>query len=126
MKLHNLKDKDFASLWVFEINHAADLYRSLGFIETGDSKTIREVMTTDEIREELGLDKLGTDDTVEQDVKFSKVGMIDGQPVFSTIEEAEAQAKAQGCTGYHEHELEGQTRPYMYERILCSRTQINT
>ena len=50
-----------------------------------DSKTIREVMTVDEIREELGLDKLGDEDTVEQDVKFSKVGMIDGEPVFSTI-----------------------------------------
>jgi hypothetical protein len=74
-----------------------------------DSKTIREVMTTDEIREELGLEPLGDEDTVEQEVKFSKVGMIDGQPVFSTIEEAEAQAKTKGCSGYHEHELEGET-----------------
>ena len=74
-----------------------------------DSKTIREVMTTDEIREELGLDKLGTDDTVEQDVKLSKVGMIDGEPVFSTIEEAEAHAKTKGCVGYHEHEYDGKT-----------------
>jgi len=38
-----------------------------------DSKTIREVMTTDEIREELGLEPLGDEDTVEQDVKLSKV-----------------------------------------------------
>tara|TARA_R100001443_G_scaffold43633_1_gene56685 strand:+ start:26 stop:2029 length:2004 start_codon:yes stop_codon:yes gene_type:complete len=74
-----------------------------------DSKTIREVMTTDEIREELGLEPLDGDDTVEQDVKLSKMGMIDGQPVFSTIEEAEAYAKTIGCSGYHEHEYEGRT-----------------
>jgi hypothetical protein len=74
-----------------------------------DSKTIREVMTTDEIREELGLEPLGDEDTVEQDVKLSKVGMVDGKPVFSTIEEAEAHAKTLGCKGYHEHDLDGQT-----------------
>jgi hypothetical protein len=75
-----------------------------------DSKTIREVMTQDEIREDIGLPPLDEDEsTVEQDVKFSKVGMIDGQPVFSTIEEAEEHAKTKGCKGYHEHELEGET-----------------
>lgn len=75
-----------------------------------DSKTIREVMTIDEIRSDLGLEPLEQDeDTVEQDVKLSKVGMIDGQPVFTTIEEAEAHAKTLGCEGYHEHDLEGQT-----------------
>ena len=72
-----------------------------------DSKTIREVMTQDEIREELGLEPLGDEDTVEQEVKFSEVGMIDGKPVFSTIEEAEAHSKVLGCEGYHEHEYEG-------------------
>jgi len=75
-----------------------------------DSKTIREVTTQDEIREAIGLAPLESDeDTVEQDVKLSKVGMIDGQPVFSTIEEAEEHAKTKGCEGYHEHELEGDT-----------------
>ena len=75
-----------------------------------DSKTIREVMTIDEIRSDLGLEPLEQDeDTVEQDVKLSKVGMIDGKPVFDTIEEAEAHAKTLGCEGYHEHDLEGQT-----------------
>ena len=74
-----------------------------------DSKTIREVMTIDEIRSDLGLEPLEQDeDTVEQDVKLSKAGMIDGQPVFTTIEEAEAHAKVVGCEGYHEHDLEGQ------------------
>jgi hypothetical protein len=74
-----------------------------------DSKTIREVMTIDEIRADLGLEPLGEEDTVEQDVKLSKAGTIDGQPVFTTIEEAEAHAKTIGCEGYHEHDLEGQT-----------------
>ena len=46
---------------------------------------------------------------VEVREDFSKVGMIDGKPVFSTIEEAEAHAKTLGCTGYHEHEYEGRT-----------------
>ena len=74
-----------------------------------DSKTIREVMTIDEIREELGLEPLGDEDTVEQDVKLSKVGMVDGKPVFSTIEEAKTHAKTLGCEGYHEHDLDGTT-----------------
>ena len=74
-----------------------------------DSKTIREVMTQDEIREELGLEPLGDEDTVEQEVKFSEVGMVDGKPVFSTIEEAEAHAKTLGCEGYHTHEYDGRT-----------------
>lgn len=38
-----------------------------------DSKTIREVMTVDEIRADLGLEPLGDEDTVEQDVKLSEV-----------------------------------------------------
>jgi hypothetical protein len=75
-----------------------------------DSKTVREVMTQDEIREDLGLPPLEEEEaTVEDDVKLSKVGMIDGKPVFSTIEEAEAHAKTLGCEGYHEHDYEGKT-----------------
>ena len=38
-----------------------------------------------------------------------RVGTVDGEPVFSTIEEALEQAERQGCTGYHTHELEGET-----------------
>jgi hypothetical protein len=71
-----------------------------------DSKTIREVMTQDEIREELGLEPLGDQEVVsDETIDFSKVGMVDGKPVFSTIEEAEAHAKTLGCEGYHEHDL---------------------
>jgi len=36
-----LKDKDYASLWVFENNFAKKLYEELGFTSTGDSKLIR-------------------------------------------------------------------------------------
>lgn len=73
-----------------------------------DSETIREVMTQDEIRKDLGLPSLSDDEeVVENRNDFSKVGNIDGKPVFDTIEEAEAHAKTIGCEGYHEHEYEG-------------------
>ena len=69
------------------------------------SEDLKGVMTEAEIRDELGLEPLDVE--VRED--FSKVGMIDGKPVFSTIEEAEAHAKTLGCEGYHEHELDGRT-----------------
>ncbi len=74
------------------------------------SEDLKGVMTEDEIREEVGLKPLA-DVEVREDFKeeFAKVGMIDGQPVFDTIEEAEEHAKTIGCEGYHEHDLEGQT-----------------
>ena len=40
--LEYLKDKKYASLWVFEDNFAIDLYRKIGFIENGETKTIRD------------------------------------------------------------------------------------
>ena len=67
------------------------------------SEDLKAVMTEAEIREELGLEPLDVE--VRED--FSKVGNIDGKPVFDTIEEAEAHAKTIGCEGYHEHEYEG-------------------
>lgn len=36
-----LKDKEYASLWVFIDNFAKNLYTELGFSENGNSKTIR-------------------------------------------------------------------------------------
>jgi len=73
-----------------------------------DSETIREVMTTEEIRSDLGLPDL-TQKQEEEDFKqdFAKVGMIDGKPVFDTIEEALESAKTLGCEGYHTHDYEG-------------------
>ena len=38
-----------------------------------------------------------------------KVGDIDGKPVFATAEEALAHAESIGCSGFHTHELEGET-----------------
>ena len=69
---------------------------------------MKSVMTQDEIRNELGLEPLEQEEIVEED-EFSKVGMIDGKPVFDTIEEAEKHAVKIGCSGYHEHEYEGKT-----------------
>lgn len=36
-----LKDKNYASLWVFEDNFAKSLYEKLGFISNGNQKEIR-------------------------------------------------------------------------------------
>ena len=65
------------------------------------------VLTSDEIREEMGYAPLDVDVDVRED--FAKVGMIDGKPVFDTIDEALANAKTLGCEGYHSHEYEGKT-----------------
>ena len=67
------------------------------------SEDLKAVMTESEIREELGLEPLDVE--VRED--FSKVGNVDGKPVFDTIEEAEAHAKTIGCEGYHTHDYEG-------------------
>ena len=74
------------------------------------SEDLKGVMTEDEIREEVGLKPLA-DVEVREDFKeeFAKVGMIDGKPVFDTIDEALESAKSLGCEGYHEHDLEGKT-----------------
>lgn len=69
------------------------------------SEDLKAVLTEAEIRNELGLEPLDVE--VREDL--SEVGMIDGQPVFSTIAEAEAHAKTLGCEGYHQHEYEGRT-----------------
>ena len=73
------------------------------------SEDLKEVMTQDEIREELGLEPLDVE--VRED--FAKVGSMitDGVelPLFETKEEAEAEAKKMGCSGYHEHKQDGKT-----------------
>ena len=70
---------------------------------------MKEVMTTDEIREELGLKPL----EAGQEQEFAKVGSMitDGKelPLYDTIEEAEAEALRIGCKGYHEHTQDGKT-----------------
>jgi hypothetical protein len=79
-----------------------------------DSKTIREVMTQDEIRDSLGLPALEEDEeVVDEKIGLSKVGSMitDGKelPLYETIEEAEAEAERIGCKGYHEHTQDGKT-----------------
>jgi ribosomal protein S18 acetylase RimI-like enzyme len=37
-----LKDKEYASLWVFVDNFAKNLYTELGFVEKGNSKIVRD------------------------------------------------------------------------------------
>ena len=83
------------------------------------SEDLKGVMTEAEIRDELGLEPLDVE--IRED--FSKVGMIDGKPVFSTIEEAKAHAKTLGCEGYHEHEYEGKTA-YMACKDHSSATEL--
>jgi len=84
------------------------------------SQDLKAVMTEAEIREELGLEPL--DIEIRED--FSKVGNIDGKPVFDTIEEAEAHAKKIGCEGYHSHEYEGKT-VYMACKDHSSATELS-
>ena len=77
-----------------------------------DSKTIREVMTQDEIRESLGLPALQEDEeVVDEKMDFAKVGSMvtDGQelPLYETKEEAEAEAERIGCKGSHIHTQDG-------------------
>ena len=75
------------------------------------SEDLKAVMTQDEIREELGLAPLNEEVEVRED--FAKVGSMvtDGVelPLFDSIEEAEAEAKKIGCSGYHEHKQDGKT-----------------
>ena len=75
---------------------------------------MKEVMTQDEIREELGLKPLNDEElTAEDDDNYSlkKVGTIvtDGKelPLFDNIEEAEAEAERIGCSGHHIHTQDG-------------------
>ena len=75
---------------------------------------LKEVMTQDEIREELGLKPLNDEElTAEDDDNYSlkKVGTIvsDGKklPLFDSIEEAEAEAERIGCSGHHIHTQDG-------------------
>ena len=52
-----------------------------------DSKTIREVMTQDEIREELGLEPLGDEEVVDETVDFSKVEKTELESYIETLED---------------------------------------
>jgi hypothetical protein len=74
---------------------------------------MKEVMTQDEIREELGLKPLADEELTAEDDNYNleKVGSMitDGKelPLFDTIEEAEAEAERLGCSGHHIHTQDG-------------------
>ena len=74
---------------------------------------MKEVMTQDEIREELGLKPLSDEELTAEDDNYNleKVGTIvsDGKelPLFDTKEEAEAEAEKIGCSGHHIHTQDG-------------------
>ena len=74
---------------------------------------MKEVMTQDEIREELGLKPLTDEELTAEDDNYNleKVGTIvsDGKelPLFDSIEEAEAEAERLGCSGHHIHTQDG-------------------
>ncbi len=74
---------------------------------------MKEVMTQDEIRAELGLKPLAEEELTAEDDNYNleKVGTIvsDGKelPLFDTIEEAEAEAERLGCSGHHIHTQDG-------------------
>lgn len=58
------------------------------------------------------IDVLETKEVIEEETGYemSKVNLkvIDGKEAYKTIEEAEAKALEQGCSGYHEHEEDGE------------------
>ena len=74
---------------------------------------MKEVMTQDEIRAELGLKPLAEEELTAEDDNYNleKVGTIvsDGKelPLFDSIEEAEAEAERLGCSGHHIHTQDG-------------------
>jgi len=137
-----------------DINLSISIQKSAPMNNKFGADVLKEVMTVDELREELGLPALADeDDTVadEQELykkgkkkkkrykryEYSKVGSMitDGieLPLYDTIEEAEAKAESMGCTGYHEHTMDGTTY-YMpcenHEQIMelscedCSQTDL--
>tara|TARA_R100000482_G_scaffold58302_2_gene21183 strand:- start:5032 stop:7146 length:2115 start_codon:yes stop_codon:yes gene_type:complete len=95
---------------IFDINNIAlpiEFIQNKPITSKFTIEDMKEVMTTEEIREELGLPPLETG----EEVGFAKVGSMitDGieLPLFDTIEEAEAEAEKMGCKGHHIHSQDG-------------------
>lgn len=87
-----------------------------------DSKTIREVMTVDEIRADLGLEPLGDEETVEQDVKLSEVekcNCSEKTELDSFIEEF-GEEMPEGYEIISEEEAEDETEEFDFESELHS------
>ena len=93
-------------LLVNDIKADLQIVQSSPIMTTFTVEDMRNVMTKDEIRERLGLERLEQENLESE--KLAKVGDIDGMPVYSTVEEALIKAKELGCEGFHEHELNGE------------------
>jgi hypothetical protein len=81
-----------------------------------DSKTIREVMTQDEIREELGLEPLGDEEVVDETLDFSKVEKTE---LESFIEEF-GEDMPEGWEIVSEEEAEEEVEDFNFESELNS------
>ncbi len=92
-------------LLVNDIQADLQIVQSSPIMTTFTVEDMRNVMTKDEIRERLGLERLEQENLESE--KLAKVGDIDGMPVYNTVEEALIKAKELGCEGFHEHELNG-------------------
>lgn len=108
-----------------DINLPVHIQKSAPMSNKFGADVQKEVMTRDELREELGLPKLeinedtAADEEMERDEKdykkyqYSKVGSMitddTEMPLYDTIEEAEAEAESMGCSGHHEHTMDGKT-----------------
>lgn len=134
---HNTVIKNFQSvivkclkhiLDINNININIDIQKAAPLNNRFGPDVLKEVMTINELRAELGLPELTEEDqTVAEEnlkkkkkkkyynthkcdcKKLAKVGDIDGMPVYDTKEEAEEKAKELGCSGSHTHTYEGRT-----------------
>lgn len=60
--------------------------------------------------------KFSENEIIEEIIKqelFNQIGSIDNVPIFSSIGEAEAEARRRGCKGYHEHRVGKDVIGYM-------------
>lgn len=77
------------------------------------SSSRRGVIGTEDI-EQLPTETDETANAKQRDkAGFSILDTIDGEPVYSTIEEALIRAEYLGCEGYHEHKVTNDTTGYM-------------
>ena len=103
------------------INYPLTFIQNKPLTNRFDTDTLLSVMTQDEIRSELGLEPLKAEEEVAED--FEKE-----LPSFDTKEEAIAEAKKLGCSGFHTHTENGKTL-YMpcenHEQITSLNKELN-
>lgn len=84
---------------------------STPFANKFGTDVLKEVLTQDELRKELGLEPLSNnEETIEEantDLYKKKKEEYQELPLYDTKEEAEAEAERIGCSGYHTHSEAG-------------------